>query len=65
MKTGWVPKGGSFNPVNTRQAWGVQVQAWGPAELRGPGGLFPASSIGDEKLSGAEAPPILLLVTPS
>lgn len=44
---------------------GVQVQAWGPAELRGLDGTFPASSVSDDdsKLSGVETPPLVPLVT--
>lgn len=42
---------------------GVQVQAWGPAELKGLDGTFPASSVSDDdsKLSGAEVLPIVPL----
>lgn len=59
------PKGWQLQSCKHQTGVGVQVQAWGPAELRELDGTFPASSIPDDKLSGEEALPILPLGTHS
>lgn len=45
MKTGEVPKGGSFNPVNIRQAWGFRCRSGDPAEPSGENRISPVSSV--------------------